>query len=95
MDNFHLPYPSYSPKNKIGFETPLMFIGSCFSDNIGQLAKNHGFNALNNPFGTIFHPEPIKTCLQNAIRDSKEICFVDTTEFVSDWNSAHSLQSPS
>ena len=95
MDNFHLPYPSYSPQKKIGFENPLMFIGSCFSDNIGQLAKNHGFNALNNPFGTIFHPEPIKTCLQNAIRDSNEICFVDTTEFVSDWNSAHSLQSPS
>ena len=95
MDDFHLPYPSYSPKNKIGFENPLMFIGSCFSNNIGQLAKNHGFNSLNNPFGTIFHPEPIKTCLQNAIRDSKEICFVDTTEFVSDWNSAHSLQSPS
>tara|TARA_B100001287_G_C22685798_1_gene533501 strand:+ start:3727 stop:4674 length:948 start_codon:yes stop_codon:yes gene_type:complete len=93
MGNFHLPYPSFSSKHKIGFEDKLLFIGSCFSNNIGQFAENHGFNILSNPFGTIFHPEPIKACLQDAIRDSKEVCFIDTTAFVSDWNSAHSLQS--
>ena len=95
MDGFHLPYPSFSPEHKIGFENQLLFIGSCFSNNIGQLAKDHGFHVLSNPFGTLFHPEPIKASLQHAIRNSKEVCFVDTTEFVSDWDSAHALQSTS
>lgn len=95
MDDFHLPYPSFSPKHKIGFENQLLFFGSCFSNNIGQLAKDHGFNSLSNPFGTIFHPSPIKDCITSSIRSSQDIHYVDAVNFVSDWNSAHALQSNS
>ena len=33
-----------------------VFLGSCFSDELGQLVRNHGFETLVNPGGTIFHP---------------------------------------
>ena len=93
MGTFHLPYPEFDSEQKIGFKNTLVFIGSCFSSNISQLSENHGFNTLSNPFGTLFHPVPILTGLQNAIRESKEVHYLDTPDFVSDWDSAHLLQS--
>jgi hypothetical protein len=95
MDVFHLPYPSFHSEQKIGFENPLLLIGSCFSSNMSQLAISHGFNVLSNPVGTLFHPEPIQDCIKSAIRGSRDIFYVDTTDFISDWNSAHVLQSSS
>tara|TARA_B100001059_G_scaffold220432_1_gene242462 strand:+ start:1954 stop:2901 length:948 start_codon:yes stop_codon:yes gene_type:complete len=95
MASFHIPYPKFHSEQKIGFENSLLFIGSCFSSNVGQLSIKHGFTTLSNPFGTLFHPEPIMSGIQNAIRDSEEVFYVDTTNFVSDWNSAHVLQSSS
>lgn len=41
---------------KIGYDTPCLFMGSCFSDNIGQLMAAHKFPVLLNPFGTLFNP---------------------------------------
>ena len=41
---------------KIGYDTPCLFMGSCFSDNIGQLLAAHKFPVLLNPFGTLFNP---------------------------------------
>ena len=93
MASFHLPYPKFNSEPKIDFESSLLFIGSCFSNNIGQLSENHGFKTLSNPFGTLFHPEPILRSLQNAIRESQDIHYIDTPDFVSDWDSAHLLQS--
>lgn len=95
MASFHLPYPKFHSEQKIRFESSMLFIGSCFSSNMGQLSINHGLNTLSNPFGTLFHPEPIMKSIQSAIRDSEEVFYVETTNFVSDWNSAHLLQSSS
>lgn len=34
----------------------MMFLGSCFSDNIGHLMKDMGFNVMVNPFGALYNP---------------------------------------
>lgn len=37
----------------------IMLLGSCFSQNIGTRLQMYKFNCFLNPFGTVFHPEPI------------------------------------
>ena len=93
MDKFHISYPNSERAHAIGFDKSLVFMGSCFSDDIGEMALEHGFNTLSNPFGTLFHPDPILACLKQSFHESKEVSYILEKEYVSDWNSAHVLQS--
>ena len=34
----------------------LLFLGSCFADEVGALCRGMGFNALVNPFGVLYNP---------------------------------------
>ena len=43
----------------IGYEDPVMLVGSCFSDHIGQFFARSGFPTCSNPFGTLFNPVSI------------------------------------
>lgn len=52
--------------NKISLSTPLMTIGSCFSDNFGQRLMKNKFDTLTNPFGVIFNPISINKLLKIA-----------------------------
>lgn len=38
------------------FDDKILLLGSCFSDNIGTIMKNMGFDVLVNPFGTLYNP---------------------------------------
>jgi len=51
-----------APKNlpTINFNSQIVLIGSCFSDNIGNWLKSNYFNVLSNPFGTVFNPISIQ-----------------------------------
>lgn len=46
------------PKSQtvISYQSRLMFVGSCFADNIGSMFANAKFNSLANPFGTLYNP---------------------------------------
>ncbi len=37
----------------------LLFLGSCFADEVGTICKGLGFNALVNPFGVLYNPASI------------------------------------
>ncbi len=37
----------------------LLFLGSCFADEVGAICKGLGFNALVNPFGVLYNPASI------------------------------------
>ena len=41
----------------------LLFLGSCFADEIGDICRGLGFNAQVNPFGTLYNPFSILTSL--------------------------------
>ena len=93
MRDFHLPFPKIEVGHKIKFKDSLCFLGSCFSTNINEIALNHGYQSICNPFGTIFHPEPILNCINDVIKESSDIDFIIDNQYVTDWNSAHVFQS--
>lgn len=48
---------------KAGFEIPpcekMLFVGSCFADNIGERFKEEQFQAVVNPFGVMYNPASV------------------------------------
>lgn len=48
---------SISPLNHtIRYADNLLFLGSCFADEVGGICRGLGFNAQVNPFGTLYNP---------------------------------------
>lgn len=45
-----------SLKQPITYGDALLFLGSCFADEIGTICRGLGFNAQVNPFGTLYNP---------------------------------------
>lgn len=48
----------------ISYIDRIMLLGSCFSDNIGGLLKDYGFNVCINPFGTLYNPVSVTNSLK-------------------------------
>ncbi len=49
---------------KISYADKILLLGSCFSDNMGQIMSNMGFDVKVNPFGTLYNP--VSVC--NSVR---------------------------
>ena len=43
----------------IAYGDSLLFLGSCFADEVGTLCRGLGFDALVNPFGVLYNPASI------------------------------------
>lgn len=71
MDIFRTEVDIKQAKTKIDYSNKIMFLGSCFADNIGNLFSENKFNTLVNPFGVIYNPISVANSL-NAIIDNKE-----------------------
>jgi hypothetical protein len=56
-----------SLNNKINYNYNLLFLGSCFSGNIGNKFSERLFKTLVNPFGVIFNPISIFKLIERAI----------------------------
>ena len=76
----------------------LLFLGSCFADEVGNLCRGFGFNAQVNPFGVLYNPFSIANAIQrlhsgkplvheDVIRAGEKFycTFSHNTEF---WNSS-------
>jgi len=50
----------------ITHKSRLLLVGSCFADEVGQRLTEYKFQALVNPFGTIFNPLSLFELLQSA-----------------------------
>ena len=55
------------PISKIEYKDKLLFLGSCFSGNIGVKFKDRLFDTLVNPFGVIFNPISIFKLIERSI----------------------------
>jgi len=53
--------------NQIDYNSKLLLIGSCFSENIGEKFKYFKFQSRVNPFGILFHPLAIENLITRAI----------------------------
>ena len=59
-------HPSRAPFS-LELQDDLLTVGSCFSDVIGQRLRDHKFQVMVNPFGTIFHPGVACQLLEMAL----------------------------
>ena len=48
----------------------MLFLGSCFSDEISQIFRNYFIPVTANPFGTIFSPMAIANTLNNLVNNN-------------------------
>jgi len=60
-----LPLASGAPS--ITYDSKILLMGSCFSENIGAKLDHYKFQALTNPFGVIFNPISIERLISRAL----------------------------
>ncbi len=60
---------------RIDHDTPLLLLGSCFSDNMSSRLIRDGFQAVANPGGALYNPASISELILRAV---KGIMFEDT-----------------
>ncbi len=60
-----------TPKIKIKPQDSLLFVGSCFADNIGKRFIDNGFNAVVNPFGVMYNPVSVKHTLEKLTKEKE------------------------
>lgn len=60
-----------SPFPSISYDSKIMFLGSCFSENIGEIFQNLKFQSTVNPNGILFHPLAISKVLNHALNEEK------------------------
>jgi len=53
---FHFEFPVKKLEQSITHHHAIMMMGSCFTENIGELLRNFKFNVLENPNGILFNP---------------------------------------
>ena len=54
-------------ENQIDYNSNVLLIGSCFSDNIGNKLDYFKFQNFQNPFGILFNTKAIEKLLTNAV----------------------------
>ena len=57
--------------NSIDYNSKILLLGSCFSENIGDKLNYFKFQTNQNPFGILFHPKAIESLVTNAINENK------------------------
>ncbi len=55
----------------ISYNSKLIFIGSCFTENIGNRMQELKFQAVVNPFGIMYNPISVKRALQHIAGEQK------------------------
>lgn len=84
--NFHLEFPLSTFPDKIDYCDSLMFVGSCFSENIGERMQKLKFNVNMNPHGILYNPLALVKSLQRYVDGilftEKELFFANEC-----WNS--------
>lgn len=57
--------------NLIDYNSKLLLLGSCFSENIGSKLEYFKFQSISNPFGILFHPKAIENLIVRAIKQKE------------------------
>jgi hypothetical protein len=94
---FQLNFDIEPSNTKIGLQSSIITIGSCFSDIVGNELITNKFNTLANPFGTVFNPDSIFKILNQSIfkNDIEPAHFVENDKqwFHYDYHSQNNSQS--
>jgi hypothetical protein len=84
--NFHLQFSIPPFLQKIKYSHKILFAGSCFAENIGEIMQKHKFNVHINPHGVLYNPASIAVALHryafNELMQENELFFANEC-----WNS--------
>ncbi|QHV97112.1 GSCFA domain-containing protein [Spirosoma endbachense] len=64
---FHTEFSPEPLAHRIGLNSRIVTIGSCFAEVMGRRLADHKLTVLDNPFGTIFNPVSIAKLLTMAL----------------------------
>ncbi len=67
---------------KIVADAKVLLVGSCFADEIGEKMLRGGFEAMVNPFGTLYNPASIAASLLRSISEREYV--KDSVELIHD-----------
>lgn len=67
MKTFRTTIQPEISKNKITYHTPVLFMGSCFTENIGNKMQALKFPVMINPFGVLYNPASVRKGLEILI----------------------------
>lgn len=68
---FILPFHIEPSRHKISHDQKILFIGSCFTEEVGNHFKNLKFDVLQNPNGILFDPRSITYALNSYIENKQ------------------------
>ncbi|MBR4299519.1 MAG: GSCFA domain-containing protein [Bacteroidales bacterium] len=51
-------------KTGISYNDKIMMLGSCFTDNIGKMLSDYGFDVCVNPFGALYNPVSVLNSIE-------------------------------
>lgn len=66
---FRLEFEIRKLQQRISHLHPILLMGSCFSENIGEKLKRYKFNVLENPNGILFNPVSVAEALTSYIEN--------------------------
>ncbi len=84
MKEFRTTIQPEQSKNKISYHTPVLFMGSCFTENIGNKMQDLKFPVLVNPFGVLYNPVSVMQSLE-IILDKRDFVESDLGFFNEQW----------
>lgn len=71
--NFHLSFPIKSFESKLNYKQKMVFVGSCFAENIGELMQQSKFDVVLNPNGIVYNPQSISMAIQRYILNEQHV----------------------
>lgn len=89
--NFQLNFPIPKSSIELIHGDKIALLGSCFSDSMAKHFTEAGFQVQSNPFGTLFHPTALASCLQSVLNDSQKVDVVQCGDLFFSWDSAESI----
>jgi len=84
MKSFRTTIQPEQSNYKISYQTPVLFMGSCFTENIGDKMQALKFPAIVNPFGVLYNPASVRKGMEILI-DQKAFTPDDIGFFNEQW----------
>lgn len=69
--NFTTKVPIVKSKHPINYDSKIVSLGSCFSENMGEKFSYFKFQNIVNPFGIIFNPASIENLVSRVVKKEK------------------------
>ncbi|MCW3084391.1 MAG: hypothetical protein JWP12_1757 [Bacteroidetes bacterium] len=68
--DFHLSFPVTPFSRQLNYSHSLLFVGSCFAENIGEKMQRSKFNAAINPHGILYNPASMAVALKSYMNNT-------------------------